>query len=68
MYKFARMNLFRQVSVRWNRLGLGGKLLVIVAVKLIVIFLLLRPLLFRPALAGLDEGQKAEKVGRSLSE
>lgn len=68
MHKFAHMNPFRPVSVRWNRLTLGGKLLIIVALKLAVMFLLLRPFLFRPALAGLSEGQKAETVGRSLAE
>lgn len=50
---------FRQMT--WGRI-----LWVLILAKLIVLFAILRPFFFRPALAGLDEEEKREAVADGL--
>lgn len=52
---------FRQMT--WGR-----TLWIIIIVKLIVLFLVLRLFFFRPTLSGQNDAEKQQSVGRELSE
>ncbi len=45
----------------------GRTLWLIIIVKLVILFAVLRLIFFRPALGGLDEKQKSERVGDNLT-
>lgn len=45
----------------------GRVLWAVILVKLLVMFLVLRVFFFQPALAGMDEHEKQETVGRHLT-
>lgn len=46
----------------------GRTLWIIIIIKLIVLFVVLRLFFFRPTLAGQNEAEKQQSVGRELSE
>lgn len=45
----------------------GRTLWLIIIVKLVIMFAVLRLFFFRPALSGLDEAEKSERVGDNLT-
>lgn len=51
---------FRQMT--WGR-----TLWIIICLKLLILFAVLRVFFFRPALGGLNEHEKSERVGSNLS-
>lgn len=50
----------------FRRMTWGRTLWIIILLKLFVMFAILRVFFFRPALAGLDEKERSEVVGRNL--
>lgn len=50
----------------FRSMTLGRTLWLIILVKLAVMFLVLRLLFFRPAMQGLSEGQKQERVATGI--
>lgn len=72
---FAPMNALAAFPVRvwrfyadgFRQMTWGRTLWIIILLKLAVMFLVLRVFFFKPALAGMDTGQKQETVARNLS-
>ena len=46
----------------------GRPLIWLVILKFFILFAILRVFFFRPAMAGMSDGEKSEKVGRVLTE
>lgn len=59
--------IFRFYVEGFRSMTWGRTLWILVLVKLFVIFVVLRLVFFRPALAGQSDAEKQETVGRNLS-
>ena len=63
------MNFFKMYADGIRRMTWGRQLwLLLVIIKLIIIFVVLRLCFFRPALAGLSDSERSDTVGGTLTE
>ena len=62
------MNFFKMYADGIRRMTWGRQLWLLVIIKLIIIFAVLRLYFFRPALAGLSAEERSEVVGGTLTE
>lgn len=60
-------NVWRFYCDGFRTMTWGRTLWIILLVKLFVLFVVLRPLLFRPAFAGMSDGEKQAAVAERLS-
>ena len=61
-------NMWQNLLSWAKRKSTGRTLVLLVAIKLFVMFGILRLFFFQPTLKGLDDDQKAETVGQELVE
>ena len=61
-------NIFRFYRDGFREMTWGRTLWIIIIAKLIIFFLVIRVIFFRPVLAGLTDEQKSETVGAHLTE
>ena len=66
MKTFGLVNIWRFYRDGFREMTWGRTLWILILVKLFVLFAILRPFFFRPALAGLDEEEKREAVADGL--
>lgn len=62
------MNFFKMYADGIRRMTWGRQLWLLVIIKLIIIFVVLRLCFFRPALARLSDSERSETVGGTLTE
>ncbi|MCI5647063.1 MAG: DUF4492 domain-containing protein [Bacteroidales bacterium] len=62
------MNFFKMYADGIRRMTWGRQLWLLVIIKLIIIFAVLRLCFFRPALAGLSDSERSDTVGGTLTE
>ena len=62
------MNFFKMYADGIRRMTWGRQLWLLVIIKLIIIFAVLRLCFFCPALAGLSDSERSETVGGTLTE
>lgn len=69
------MGVWKTVKSIWNfyrdgfkNMTWGRPLWGLIILKLVILFLLLRTLFFKPVLSGMDEEQRSEYVGSQLSD
>ena len=66
--RYKKMNFFKMYADGIRRMTWGRQLWLLVIIKLIIIFAVLRLCLFRPALAGRSDSERSETVGGTLTE
>ena len=62
------MNFFKMYADGIRRMTWGRQLWLLVIIKLIIIFAVLRLCFFRPARAGLADSERSDTVGGTLTE